>query len=120
MAKLNEWHKAAGFSEVGYHFVIDTDGTILRGRALDKIGAHCIGQNAHSVGIAYIGGLDAAGKPADTRTMPQIQSMQKLVSALRLIFGDVEVHGHNEFAAKACPCFDVRAEAWPFSLSASL
>ena len=60
-----------GFRDIGYHFYITRDGEIHRGRALEKIGAHCRNHNAHSVGVCYEGGLDANGKPKDTRTLEQ-------------------------------------------------
>jgi N-acetylmuramoyl-L-alanine amidase len=73
-------------------------------------GAHCKGHNANSIGIAYVGGLDACGKPADTRTPAQRDALKVAVRVLRDVFGDVPVHGHNEYANKGCPCFDVAAE----------
>ena len=39
-----------GFRDIGYHFYITRDGEIHRGRALEKIGAHCRNHNAHSIG----------------------------------------------------------------------
>ena len=66
---LRRWHKAQGWKDVGYHFVITLDGTIEQGRALEEIGSHTKGHNAHSIGICYIGGLDKNGKPKDTRTI---------------------------------------------------
>jgi len=31
-----------------------------------------------------------------------------LVNSLRVVFGDLSVHGHNEFSSKACPSFNVQ------------
>ena len=59
-----------GFRDIGYHFYITRDGEIHRGRALEKIGAHCRNHNAHSIGVCYEGGLDANGKPKDTGHVP--------------------------------------------------
>ena len=56
-----------GFRDIGYHFYITRDGEIHRGRALEKIGAHCRNHNTHSVGVCYEGGLDANGKPKDSK-----------------------------------------------------
>ena len=107
---ITRWHKQRGFKTIGYHFFIDRSGTIHAGRHLEQQGAHCKGQNAHSIGICYEGGLNKEGKPYDTRTIMQRIAMKELVAQLLGQFPDATVHGHREFANKACPCFDVQAE----------
>ena len=107
---ITRWHKQRGFKTIGYHFFIDRSGTIHAGRPLEEQGAHCKGQNAHSIGICYEGGLDKEGWPLDTRTILQRIAMKELVAQLLGQFPDATVHGHREFANKACPCFDVQAE----------
>lgn len=104
---IDRWHKLRGFKMVGYHFVIRLDGTIEQGRPLEMIGAHCTGHNAHSIGICYIGGLDKSGKPKDTRTQVQKDVLWSLVKSLQKQYPQATLHGHNEFANKACPCFKV-------------
>ena len=109
---ITRWHKQRGFKTIGYHFFIDRSGTIHAGRPLADQGAHCKGQNAHSIGICYEGGLNKEGKPLDTRTILQRIAMKELVAQLLTQFPGATVHGHREFANKACPCFDVRSETW--------
>ena len=104
---IDRWHKQRGFAKIGYHYVIYLDGTVHKGRDIAEIGAHCTGQNANSIGICYIGGLDAAGTPKDTRTKAQKEALAKLVGELKQKFPESTINGHNEFANKACPCFDV-------------
>ena len=107
---IDRWHKERGWKGVGYHYVIKLDGTIQEGRPLDQIGAHCIGHNKKSIGICYIGGLDKSGKPKDTRTVAQKESLRLLVNQLLERFPGSKVYGHNEFAPKHCPCFCVSKE----------
>lgn len=104
---IDRWHKQRGFKTVGYHFVIRLDGTIEQGRPLEMIGAHCTGHNAHTIGICYIGGLDSSGKPKDTRSQAQKDVLWSLVKSLQKKYPGATLHGHNEFANKACPCFKV-------------
>ena len=114
-ADIRRWHKAQGWSDIGYHYVILLDGTVQEGRPISQPGAHCKGLNARSIGICYIGGLAADGKtPKDTRTTAQKAAMHALVERLAAQYGLTadQIHGHNEFAAKACPSFNVRREAW--------
>ena len=108
---LDRWHRARGFSSIGYHYVIYLDGSIHPGRPVEDIGAHCLGHNVHSIGVCYIGGLDADTlEPADTRTHEQRTALRELLAKLQEQYPGATVHGHNEFADKACPCFRVQTE----------
>ena len=107
VADIDRCHRARGFKGIGYHYVIYLDGSVHTGRPLEQVGAHCTGHNANSIGICYIGGLDADGKPADTRTPAQKEAMVSLLNELMTFYPNATIHGHCEFANKACPCFDV-------------
>ena len=107
---VDRWHRQRGFLGIGYHFLITLDGDIEVGRPLALVGAHCRGHNAHSIGVAYVGGLDAKGRAADTRTDAQKQALTALLQRLRQLFPQAEIAPHSRFAAKACPCFDVDKE----------
>lgn len=107
-AEIDTWHKKQGWDEIGYHFVIRRSGEIENGRAVEKIGAHCKGHNADSIGICLVGGIDASGKPENNFTDAQFASLRKLVLELKAKFNILYIFGHNEFANKACPCFDVK------------
>ena len=108
---IRRCHLQRGFNDIGYHFVIYLDGSIHLGRAIEKVGAHTTGQNANSIGICYIGGLATDGKTAkDTRTDAQKVSLVSLIKELKQQFPYASIHGHREFANKACPCFDAKTE----------
>ncbi len=109
---IRTWHKANGWTDVGYHYVIRLDGAVEPGRPEDKVGAHVAGFNAGSIGICYVGGYDLQGRPADTRTPAQVEAMTRLVVDLLTRYPGAEVLGHRDFpdVNKACPCFD--AHAW--------
>lgn len=128
---IDRMHKQRGFNRIGYHYVIDLDGTVETGRPLTMEGAHCntkgysgVSYNRHSIGICYIGGLDKNGKPADTRTEAQKKALKNLVIELCGKYEICEVLGHRDTSPdldgdgevepkewiKACPCFDVHSE----------
>lgn len=108
VADIDRWHKAKGWKCIGYHFVIYRDGSVHEGRPIDMIGAHCKGFNSHSIGICYIGGCTADGKHAkDTRTPEQKRALRQLLEKLHSKYPNASIHGHNEFANKACPCFSM-------------
>jgi len=99
-----------GWSDIGYHYVVSLDGSIHEGRNVDIAGAHCSGHNTHSIGVVYVGGLDKGGKPKDTRTESQKEGLLKLLKELKRLYPKATIHGHREYANKACPCFDAKRE----------
>ena len=106
---IRDWHvNGRNWSDIGYHWVIRLDGSIEVGRPLEKSGAHTKGHNKDSVGVCYIGGCDADGKPKDTMNPEQEKAWRMIVLSLRTLYGDLTIHGHNEFANKACPSFTVK------------
>ena len=108
---IRRWHLARKFADIGYHYVIYRDGSVHKGRDENIAGAHCLGHNANSIGICYIGGVAKDGKtPKDTRTPQQKTALRQLVNQLKFYYPHATVHGHNEFAAKACPSFNVQKD----------
>lgn len=107
---INRWHKERGWNMIGYHYVVYLDGTIHQGRSEEQIGAHCLKHNTNSIGVVYVGGLDAEGKPKDTRTEAQKQGLRKLLTELKRKYPKAVIRGHRDFAAKACPSFDATRE----------
>ena len=108
---IRQWHLQRGFSDIGYHYVIYRDGSIHIGRDEAVIGAHCKGHNSNSIGVCYIGGCASDSKtPKDTRTTEQRQSLLKLLKELKVKYPKASIHGHRDFANKACPSFDATKE----------
>lgn len=107
---INRWHKERGWNMIGYHYVVYLDGTIHQGRSEDQIGAHCLKHNTNSIGVVYVGGLDANGKPKDTRTEAQKTALRKLLTELKRKYPKATIHSHKDFAPKACPSFDATHE----------
>ena len=109
-ATIDQWHKDRGWRGIGYHYVVALDGTIEYGRSIYDTGAHVRNHNKGSIGICYIGGLGPSMEPKDTRTQEQKESLLLLLKTLKKMHPAATIHGHNEFAAKACPCFDAKEE----------
>lgn len=119
-------HRARGMKMVGYHFYIRKDGYIWSTRPLELPGAHALGYNRESIGVAYEGGLSSRGLPADTRTLSQKRSMRALIRMLKKDYAIGKVCGHRDLSPdrngngvleqaewlKQCPCFDVASDVW--------
>lgn len=111
-ADVDRWHRQQGWDMIGYHYLVRLDGTIEKGRPETMQGAHCKGYNYQSLGICYVGGLDAQGRrPEDTRTTAQVAALGALLKRLRRKYPKARIVGHHNLnPGKACPSFDARAE----------
>lgn len=116
VADVDKWHKARGWKGIGYHYLITLDGKVEKGRAESEVGAHTVGHNKNSIGIVYVGGVDKYMKPKDTRTEAQKKALLELIIALIIKYPNATIHGHNEFANKACPSFNVQKEYYNINL----
>jgi len=108
--EVRNWHvRDNGWSDIGYHFLIDRDGTVVKGRPIERNGAHVRGHNRGTIGISLFGGRAASKNDnfEDHFTPEQDRALRKLINQLHAEYGDVPVTGHNEYAAKGCPGFQV-------------
>ncbi len=113
VAAVRDWHvNGRGWSDIGYHYLIDRDGTVAEGRPVMRTGAHVSGRNARTIGVALFGGMGGAANDefADHYTPAQDRALRALIDRLQAEHGpDLHLSGHHEYANKACPCFDVRS-----------
>lgn len=122
---IRRWHKQRGYSDVGYHYIVYRNGILAQGRDVNIIGAHASGHNAHSIGICYIGGMNAENtRPEDTRTLRQKARLLSLLVDLRKLYPNARIIGHRDLSEdkngngiiepsewmKACPSFDAKSE----------
>ena len=113
-SKVNEvrrWHvQERGWSDIGYHYLIDRDGTVAPGRPVERAGAHARGHNATSIGIALFGGHGAAqtDRFEDHFTQAQGDALRNLIQKLEVEHPGIrKIIGHNDVANKGCPGFKV-------------
>lgn len=106
---IDRWHRERGFAKVGYHFVIQTNGTVQEGRKLSEIGAHAVGHNSSSLGICLIGGTDNEKKSVDNFTSAQKTALYELLAVLRKTYTTAIILGHRDLPGvkKDCPCWAV-------------
>lgn len=96
---IHTWHLNRGWSGIGYHFVVRKDGTIERGRPIDRVGAHCTGQNVDSIGVCFEGDFEK-------ETMPdvQLQAGRELMAYIKGLYGQgLVIAKHKSFMATDCP-----------------
>ncbi len=109
---IKSWHKAKGWSDIGYHFVVQINGNVEKGRSEKVPGAHVQGYNSNSIGVVYVGGCDKDMKPKDTRTTAQKVSLLNVLRQLKDKYPEAVILGHRDFpnVNKACPSFDAKTE----------
>jgi N-acetylmuramoyl-L-alanine amidase len=118
---ITAWHRAKGYADIGYHYVIRLDGSIEKGRPDGRPGAHTLNHNGNSLGVVYAGGTKADAKTAeDTRTPAQLAAMETLLRKLKAEWPAAVILGHrdNIGARTACPSFDVKG--WLVTLNPPL
>lgn len=122
--ELQQEFKRKGWKNPGYHYVVAADGTITQLLDEDKVSNGVKGYNSVLINVAYIGGIDAEGKPIDNRTDAQKASLAGLLGVLHKKYPIATIQGHRDFSPdrnhngriepsefiKACPCFDAKAE----------
>jgi N-acetyl-anhydromuramyl-L-alanine amidase AmpD len=98
----NKWR------DIGYHYVIRRNGAVEEGRPIEQVGAHCNGHNNGTIGICLVGGITETGRPENNFTPAQFESVQLLINTLKSEFPSItKLSGHNDYANRACPCFNV-------------
>lgn len=107
---IRRWHRANGWLDIGYHYVIKRDGTVENGRPAHQQGAHARGYNRHSLGICLIGGKGADGNDERNFTEAQYKSLRELIARLKDEHPIEDIVGHCDLDDnKTCPTFDVGA-----------
>jgi len=107
--EIKRWHLDKKWADIGYHWIIDRDGSITQGRKEHVIGAHAQNHNTGSIGICLIGGFGSSEvDPFEKNfTAKQDHALRTLINDIKTRTTIKRVRGHNEVAAKACPGFNV-------------
>ena len=91
-----------GFSDVGYHFFIQKDGTLEYGRDIEKTPAAQKGHNRYTLAICM------HGLKEENFTQAQFDTLKKLAFQIEHNYDNISFHGHCEVSKKACPVFNYR------------
>jgi len=126
--QIHQAHLNRGFNEIGYHFVILRDGSLQRGRDINKAGAHALRRNEHSIGVSFVGGINLTSSEAnrlggyqavasnaryaspDSLTDAQFTTFDMFMDSFFKAFPYGQAFGHNDTDPnrKPDPGFDVR------------
>lgn len=102
-------------SDIGYNFVIGSDGHIFVGRGWDKTGAHTYGSNTGSIGVGFVGDFrrDEPSRAMlnSAKTLLQVGVARAKLSEDYQLFGHCQVHSGFPFS----PGVNMlrKIESWP-------
>lgn len=104
--KVNDWHRQRGFPRsslgffIGYHYLVERDGSYTQARKETEEGAHTIGENFSSIGISLTGNFDLA-RP----TQAQEQTAAKICADVmkRWNIKITETYPHRKYSNTSCP-----------------
>ena len=84
---------------IGYHYVIEKDGSVLQTNPLTNVSYHVAAHNSYTIGISLSGNFNQT-QP----TKAQLSSLKKLLSHLSsLLPRDFNVVGHRDLGNTTCP-----------------
>lgn len=96
---IHQWHLDKGWSGIGYHYVIRSDGSIQTGRGIDYQGAHTYNYNDDGIGICLSGNF-MYSPPTEL----QIQSLVELVRYIKGVYKkELLLQRHKDLNPTACP-----------------
>jgi len=91
-----------GWEDIGYHYLIDKKGRLLKCRQEKFIGAHVFGHNKNLIGICLIGNFDEE-KPTKEQIQTLIKFLKNKIKKHKIPIKNIL--GHREFpeVTKTCP-----------------
>ena len=98
-ADVDSWHKANGWSGIGYHYFVRKNGELYRGRPENTVGAHVTGHNSYSIGICV------EGDYSKETVMPEAQktAILELIKDIKTRYPSIKIVGHKDLGGSACP-----------------
>ena len=115
--EINSLHRGLGYAGIGYHYIIRRDGSLQRGRPLNRQGEHAEpNHDTYSIGIAFVGGFNcASGTPnpetflsSQSLTRAQMTTFDQFCLAFYKRFPGGQILGHNDInITEIDPGFDV-------------
>lgn len=91
-----------GWSDIGYHFLVDQQGRIYAGNPENRIGAHVGNNNTGNLGISFLGNYETL-QPTDAQLRAAGQLIRHLANKYNIPLNASKIKGHRDYNATACP-----------------
>lgn len=111
LLEIQHMHVGKGWGDIGYHFLIGSDGSIYQGRPLPWMGTHAP-PNSYNIGVNVIGDFHTKEYPSSVQLESLIRVTTWLCDTYDIdplskidIYGqsNLAVVGHRDWGATACP-----------------
>ncbi|NWQ84511.1 PGRP2 amidase, partial [Columbina picui] len=103
MRAMQQFHQdTRGWDDIGYSFVVGSDGYIYQGRGWHWVGAHTKGHNSRGYGVGYVGDFSTALPDADTIALVRDELLPCAVRTGRLRH-NYTLRGHRQMGDTDCP-----------------
>ncbi len=90
------------FADIGYHYLIDRNGKLYKGRDENRQGAHALDHNSDSIGINLMYGTED-----ETVTDASLQKLVELLAGLcqkyKIVPHRKTIIGHKDVCSTVCP-----------------
>lgn len=101
---IHSQHLKNGWAGIGYHFYIRKDGEVFRGRPIEYVGSHCLGNNSCSIGVCLEGDFKK-----EQPTEQQLKSTAELYKLIQKRYPKVyKMINHKDVCKTLCPVVDLK------------
>ncbi|CAK6445384.1 unnamed protein product [Pipistrellus nathusii] len=103
MRSMQRYHQVdRGWDDIGYSFVVGSDGYVYEGRGWHRVGAHTLGHNSRGFGVAFVGNYTAE-LPAEAALRTVRDTLPGCAVRAGLLRPDYALLGHRQLVHTDCP-----------------
>ncbi|NXK50614.1 PGRP2 amidase, partial [Chauna torquata] len=103
MRAMQRFHQdTRGWDDIGYSFVVGSDGYLYQGRGWHWVGAHTKGHNSKGYGVGYVGNFSASLPDPDAIALVRDGLLPCAVRA-GWLHRNYTLHGHRQVVNTSCP-----------------
>ncbi|NP_001038151.3 N-acetylmuramoyl-L-alanine amidase precursor [Gallus gallus] len=103
MRSMQRFHQdTRGWDDIGYSFVVGSDGYLYQGRGWRWVGAHTRGHNTKGYGVGYVGNFSASLPDPEAIALVRDGLIPCAVRA-GWLHQNYTLHGHRQMVNTSCP-----------------
>lgn len=103
MRSMQRFHQnVRGWADIGYSFVVGSDGYVYQGRGWHWVGAHTLGYNSRGFGVAFVGNYTGS-LPSEAALNTVRDVLPSCAIRAGLLRPDYKLFGHRQLGKTDCP-----------------